>query len=294
MSLKSEAGKFAIKKVTPKIKTYYIMIRDKIYKTRSKKTADNIRINNPKANITTSAPKNLKQMDIKIDSIKSPPKSLSQPQNPITGKFQKPSKSPALRNQTSPSKKPDIDVKPPSRRKTTTVSLKKPKNITTTSPKKPDMKFAGSGSSDSLKSLARPKKPVANKFTARPATLRTTVLEGGPQIDTESYTPIDRKKTQKRKRQAEDKLRKIDKKFPVKKEFDKRFLHTPSRTPNTGPLTNESFAKAFKRNRAAKMATFTWKGKLYTTRYKNESVAEHKKKFKVGGNYKDYRRKKAR
>mgnify|MGYP003134125744 FL=1 len=269
-------------------KTWYVKWKNKIYATKNPKVVDDILKYNPKANITTRAPKNLKQ---KIDNIKPPPKSLSQPQGATTGRFQKKSPPPALGKQTSP-KKPDIDVKPPSKKNVTTVALKKPRSVTTTSPKKPDMKFAGSGSSDSFKRFARPLNKKA--LTGRPATLRTTVLEGGPQIDTESYTAFDMKKIQKRKRQAEDKLRKIDKKFPVKKKSDIKILHTPSKTPNTGPLTDESFAKAFKRNRAAGMATFTWKGKLYTTRYKNESVAKHKKKFKVGGNYKDYRRKKAK
>ena len=54
----------------------------------------------------------------------------------------------------------------------------------------------------------------------------------------------------------------------------------PKKRPATGPTTNESFGKAFTRNRANKNYDFTWKGKEYTTRYKEESVAEHKKKFK--------------
>ncbi|MAO24217.1 MAG: hypothetical protein CMJ25_25985 [Phycisphaerae bacterium] len=56
--------------------------------------------------------------------------------------------------------------------------------------------------------------------------------------------------------------------------------------PAAGPVSNESFGAAFKRNRKAKKATFTFKDKLYTTRIKEESIAEHKKKFGVKGKYK--------
>jgi hypothetical protein len=56
--------------------------------------------------------------------------------------------------------------------------------------------------------------------------------------------------------------------------------------PASGPVSDESFGAAFKRNRKAKKATFKWKDKLYTTRVKEESIAEHKKKFGVKGKYK--------
>ena len=53
----------------------------------------------------------------------------------------------------------------------------------------------------------------------------------------------------------------------------------PKQRPAAGPVSDESFGKAFKRNRADGEATFPWKGKQYSTRFKEESVAEHKKKF---------------
>ena len=66
--------------------------------------------------------------------------------------------------------------------------------------------------------------------------------------------------------------------------------------PKTGPMKvkpkkDESFGAAFKRNRAEKQPTFPWKdpktGKTgkYTTRLKEESIADHKKKFGVTGKY---------
>ena len=56
--------------------------------------------------------------------------------------------------------------------------------------------------------------------------------------------------------------------------------------PASGPSKDESFGKAFKRNRSNRQATFTYKDKLYTTRIKEETIADHKKKFKVKGKYK--------
>ena len=56
--------------------------------------------------------------------------------------------------------------------------------------------------------------------------------------------------------------------------------------PAAGPVSDESFGAVFKRNRKANKATFTFKDKLYTTRIKEESIAEHKKKFGVKGKYK--------
>ena len=56
--------------------------------------------------------------------------------------------------------------------------------------------------------------------------------------------------------------------------------------PAAGPVSDESFGAVFKRNRKANKATFTFKDKLYTTRVKEESIAEHKKKFGVKGKYK--------
>ena len=56
--------------------------------------------------------------------------------------------------------------------------------------------------------------------------------------------------------------------------------------PAAGPVSDESFGAVFKRNRKANKATFTFKDKLYTTRIKEESISEHKKKFGVKGKYK--------
>lgn len=59
----------------------------------------------------------------------------------------------------------------------------------------------------------------------------------------------------------------------------------PRQRPAAGPVTDESFGKAFARNRKAGNATFNWKDKKYTTRYKEETIKQHKKKFGVEGKY---------
>jgi len=69
---------------------------------------------------------------------------------------------------------------------------------------------------------------------------------------------------------------------PVAKKGD----NVSSMIPASGPSKDESFGKAFKRNRNNRQATFTYKDKLYTTRIKEETIADHKKKFKVKGKYK--------
>ena len=54
----------------------------------------------------------------------------------------------------------------------------------------------------------------------------------------------------------------------------------PKAKPATVKKELSAFGKAFKKARADKEYSFTFKDKKYTTRYKEETVAEHKKKFK--------------
>ena len=53
----------------------------------------------------------------------------------------------------------------------------------------------------------------------------------------------------------------------------------PKARPATVKRELSAFAKAFKKARADREYSFTFKDKKYTTRYKEETVAEHKKKF---------------
>ena len=54
----------------------------------------------------------------------------------------------------------------------------------------------------------------------------------------------------------------------------------PKARPATIKKELSAFGSAFKKARASKKYSFTFKDKEYTTRYKEETVAEHKKKFK--------------
>ena len=105
---------------------------------------------------------------------------------------------------------------------------------------------------------------------------RTVKTRGGKVTDPKP-TKSRRVKTRKGKGNTVDKSKTSPKPKLRPKDLDK---------PAAGPVSNESFGAAFKRNRKAKKATFTFKDKLYTTRLKEESIAEHKKKFGVKGKYK--------
>ena len=271
-----------------KIVEYFIEYMGKFFKTTSKSTADAIKKNNPRVRVTTKAPKGLS-----VTNLKPPPKSLRQPMNPRTGKFQKPAPAPT---RVSP-KKPNVPTKTDKKPSNVPSVPKKKPNAMTTSPKKPsrpgdDAKVIGGSKSKpsnrdyTVRSVRGPRPK-----TSAPAVLRSSTLEDGPQLDTK---PPEDKKKKEQDRKFKPKTTPSPKKTgpsvkapprkgpPTKKKPSKK----PQQRPAQGPVTNESFAAAFKRNRAAKKPTFTWKGKLYTTRYKEESIAEHKKKFKVEGKYK--------
>ena len=55
--------------------------------------------------------------------------------------------------------------------------------------------------------------------------------------------------------------------------------------PKESQQPKETFGQAFNRNRKAGKPTFSYKGSTYTTRLKEESIKDHKKKFGVTGKY---------
>ena len=59
----------------------------------------------------------------------------------------------------------------------------------------------------------------------------------------------------------------------------------PNLDKNTNTKKEMTFGEKFKKERAADNAVFNFKGKRYTTRLKEESIADHKKKFGVTGKY---------
>jgi len=262
----------------------------KFFRT-TKPIAEQIAKNNPRVRIVTKPPKS-----VNINNLKPPPKSLKQPMNPKTGKFQKKAPSPVKVAPKKPNAPVKKDTKPSS---VPSVSNKKP-NALTVSPKKPsrpgdDAKVVGGSRTKpdnrdySVRNVPKPKPK-----TSAPALLRSSTLESGPKVD--AVPPEDKKKKEqdrkfKPKTVAPKKTKPSVKAPPrkgppTKKKPDSKPNKKPQQRPAQGPVTNESFSAAFRRNRSAKKPTFTWKGKLYTTRYKEESIAEHKKKFKVEGKYK--------
>lgn len=117
------------------------------------------------------------------------------------------------------------------------------------------------------------------KRTSAPALLRSAPLESGPEIDKSTVIPRNTPKTRTDRGPA-------PKTVVGPKKTGKPVKAPPRKTaPATGPVTNESFGKAFRRNRNAGKPTFTWKGRKYTTRLKEETIAQHKKKFGVKGKY---------
>ena len=158
-------------------------------------------------------------------------------------------------------------------------AVSKPNVATNTAKPKP------SSTKDSSPFRPRMNTQMKRQSSAVSGGLRTSTLTPGPDIDKTTPKPL--VKTRAKPNKTEDTKKttpaKDPSKTPSRRDDYKRNEPTkvrPKKRPATGPTTNESFSKAFARNRANKNYDFTWKGKEYTTRYKEESVAEHKKKFK--------------
>lgn len=130
------------------------------------------------------------------------------------------------------------------------------------------------------------KKPVVNK----PPLKKTTKKQSDANkkaAETKKNAPVVNKPpletTTKKQGDANKKAAEAKKNAPTQT-APKKSLR-PKQRPAAGPVTDESFGKAFARNRKSGNGTFTWKDKKYTTRYKEETIAEHKKKFGVEGKY---------
>lgn len=224
---------------------------------------------------------------------------LNQPQGAKSGKFQKPSPSPAPRRATQPAKPSAPKNTSPAKPNTQTTAPAKPKPST----KAPAKPTGGTGGSRYTGGRGRKKPPLMDKKlvrerpnmppkpqTSRPAILRDSVRPAAPDITKDDLKPIEKKKEGTPSKRLDTKPKtpkkpgKPSKRLDTKPKTPKKKMSPgssprPKLRPATGPTTNESFKDAFRRNRKNKNATFTWKGKKYSTRYKEETVAEHKKKF---------------
>ena len=244
--------------------------------TNSKRVADGL-INQggkriPKTKLPKSA--NIKKAPApKVPEVKMPLKKPPKSSDTLPKNVQLRKDPPVGRKTTTPKKsatpktpaKPKVSTKAPTKKTTrgfTPTTTAKPKRT-----KPPLTRVPG-----------RTNTPP--KRTSAPALLRAAPLEGGPEIDKSTVKPRNTPKT------------KTDRKFvpkttPKTKKTKPPLKKAPPRktAPATGPVTNESFGKAFRRNRNAGNATFMWRGNKYTTRYKEETIAQHKKKFGVEGKY---------
>ena len=190
---------------------------------------------------------------------------------------------PAARPKTTAPARPKAPAKAPSKPSTQTTAPARPKAAT----KAPARPAGGSTGSRSTGGRGRKKAPLMPKSMVRerpnmppkpkgpaPALLRDSVRPEAPEIDKDSIRDTTKRGPSTR----------TSPKAPKKQQGPSK-RGKPAKRPAAGPVTNESFGKAFARNRKAGNATFTWKGNKYTTRYKEESIAQHKKKFGVEGKY---------
>lgn len=257
---------------------FVIKIGRKYFGTNSKRLADDL-VNNqggkriPKTKLPKNAKVNkapsvtTKAPDVKLP-LKKPNADKSLPKNVQLRKDP-----PVARKSTTP-KKADQPKAPAKPKVSTTAPTKqttrgfKPKNIAKPKRTKPPLTRVP-GRTNTL----------PPKLRSTPAATRIAPLESGPEIDKSTVTPRNTPKTRTDRGPA-------PKTVVGPKKTGKPVKAPPRKTaPATGPVTNESFGKAFRRNRNAGKPTFMWKGKKYTTRLKEETIAQHKKKFGVKGKY---------
>lgn len=190
---------------------------------------------------------------------------------PKPNKITKPkpnSAAPKLSNSASSVSKPNIPSAVSKPNVSTNITKPKPNSIKDSSPFKPRMNTQ-----------------MKNQNSVASGGLRTSTLNPGPDIDKAAPKPLVKNRVKPKKTEDTKKTTpaKDPSKTPTRRDDYKRNEPTgvrPKKRPATGPTTNESFSKAFARNRSNKKHTFTWKGKEYTTRYKEETVADHNRKFK--------------
>jgi len=228
---------------------------------------------------------------------------VAQPQSPSTGQFRR-SQPPAARANTAPAAprtapKPPATTKPGSKPKVPSTTTKPRPGTSVGKPRPPRSGSGSSGPSRPMKDITpntnAPGRPSGSRIVGvNPKAMRNPNTKLGA-LDTATpevlVAPSDDKKptkktlpkTKKKTSDANKKAAETRKDAPTKSAPKKS--PRPKKRPAAGPVTNESFGKAFARNRKSGNATFTWKDKKYTTRYKEESITQHKKKFGVEGKY---------
>lgn len=272
---------------------FLFKIGKEIFGTNSKRVADDLAKQGGKRIPKSKLPSNA---TVKRATQAPQPKSS-------TGQFTK-SRPPAARANTAPAA-PRTAPKPPA----TSGAGSKPRVPSTTArpkpgtsvgkPKAPSSGSKSSGPNRPMKDITPNKNAPGRPSGSRIVGVNPKVMRGpnaklgaldtaAPEVvvsssDDKKPTKKPLKKTTKKQSDANKKAAETKKNAPTKS-APKKSLR-PKQRPAAGPVTNESFGKAFARNRKSGNATFTWKDKKYTTRYKEESITEHKKKFGVEGKY---------
>ena len=273
---------------------FLIKIGKEIFGTNSKRVADDLARQGGTRIPKSKVPKNV--------TVRKAP-TVAQPKSPSTGQFRR-SQPPAARANTAPAAprtapRPPATTKPGSKPRVPSTNTK-PKPSTSVA--KPKASRSGSGSSgpsrpmkDITPNRNAPGRPSGSRIVGvNPKAMRSPNTKLGaldmstpevlvPPSDDKKPTKKPLKKTTKKQSDANKKAAETKKNAPTNA-APKKSLR-PKQRPAAGPVTNESFGKAFARNRKSGNATFTWKDKKYTTRYKEESIAQHKKKFGVEGKY---------
>jgi hypothetical protein len=275
---------------------FLIKIGKEIFGTNSKRIADGLARQGGTRIPKSKLPKNA--------TVKKAP-TVAQPKSPSTGQFRR-SQPPAARANTAPAAPrtaPKSPTAPKSGNKPRVPSrVTKPKPSTSVAqPRSPRSNSNSSGGPRPMKDITpnknAPGRPSGSRIVGmNPKAMRAPNTKLGaldtakpevvvaPSDDKKPKTkkpPL--KKTTKKQSDANKKAAETKKNAPTKTAPKKS--PRPKQRPAAGPVTNESFGKAFARNRKSGNATFTWKDKKYTTRYKEESIAQHKKKFGVEGKY---------
>jgi hypothetical protein len=274
---------------------FLIKIGKEIFGTNSKRVADDLARQGGKRIPKSKLPSNV---TVKRATQAPQPKSS-------TGQFTK-SRPPAARANTAPAA-PRTAPKPPANsgagskpRVPSTTARPKP-GTSVGKPKAPRSGGNSSGPSRPMKDITpnknAPGRPSGSRIVGmNPKAMRAPGTKLGaldtatPEVvvsSSDDKKPAAKKpplkKTTKKTADANKKAAETKKNAPTKTAPKK--TPRPKQRPAAGPVTNESFGKAFARNRKSGNATFTWKDKKYTTRYKEESITEHKKKFGVEGKY---------
>ena len=247
-----------------------IKLGRKYFGTNSKSLADDLVKKGGKRIPKTKLPKSAKvnkapSVTTKAPDVKLPLKKPNADKLPKNVQLKK--DPPVVRKNTAPKKatgpkaptKPKVSTKAPAK-------IKKPNTLTTVTKPKP----RPTRNKPPLTRVPGRTNTLPPKLRSTPAATRIAPLESGPEIDKSSIKPIPKKKP-------------VQKTSPKTAAANKQAAAT--KKPASGPVTNESFGKAFRRNRNAGKPTFMWKGKKYTTRLKEETIAQHKKKFGVEGKY---------